>query len=45
MSKRTVTRWAQRQYAGDVQPFPLWLRVILLTLAAVVILGKLVGWF
>lgn len=45
MKKRTVTRWAARQYSGSVKPFPLWLRGLLIAGALAVVIGKLAGWF
>lgn len=43
MNKRDVRQWAKKQYAGDVTPFPLWLRVTIAAGLAVIILLKLVG--
>ncbi|HEX2905905.1 MAG TPA: hypothetical protein VHO69_03545 [Phototrophicaceae bacterium] len=29
MSKSSIRRWAVRQYEGNVQPWPLWARLVL----------------
>ena len=45
MRKRDVRRWARKQYAGDVQPFPRWVRWAVIALAVAVIVGKLLALF